>query len=281
MSAKYAVFGHPASHSLSPRIHAAFAAQFDQRLEYDIIDAAPEQLHEALERFAAAGGKGANITVPHKVAAFELCTDVTDRARRSGAANVLTRVGDGWHGDNTDGAGLVRDLTGPRRGLDLRGRHVLLLGAGGAARGVAVALLDAGVRRLTIVNRSSSRADALVDLLKAPDQVGSRYWKDMRDIGDFELIINATTAGREGEMLDLPSSLVNTLTTAVDISYGEVSIGFLSWARAAGCRHAFDGLGMLVEQAALAYEHWHGKRPDTDEVFADLQSHSVEFASGD
>lgn len=280
MPRKFAVFGHPASHSLSPRIHAAFAAQFDQTLQYDIIDAAPGELHEALERFAAAGGVGANITVPHKVAAFELCTEVTDRARRSGAANVLTRVGDGWHGDNTDGTGLVRDLTGRRR-LDLRGRHVLLLGAGGAARGVAVSMLDAGVRRITIVNRTPANADALVDILAAPDHVGSRYWKDMRDIGDFELIINTTSAGRSGEMLDLPSSLVNTLTTAVDISYGEVSIGFLSWARAAGCRHAFDGLGMLVEQAALAYEHWHGKRPDTDEVFADLQSHSVEFASGD
>lgn len=280
MSAKYAVFGHPASHSLSPRIHAAFAAQFDQRLDYAIIDAAPDQLRDALERFAAAGGRGANITVPHKVAAFELCSEVTERARRAGAANVLTRVGDTWHGDNTDGAGLVRDLTGRRR-LDLRGRHVLLLGAGGAARGVAVAMLDAGVRRITIVNRTPANADALVDTLDAPDHVGSRYWKDMRDIGDFELIINTTSAGRGGDVLDLPSSLVNTLTTAVDISYGEVAIGFLSWARAAGCRHAFDGLGMLVEQAALAYQHWHGKRPDTDEVFADLQSHSVEFASGD
>lgn len=280
MPRKFAVIGHPVKHSLSPRIHEAFGRQFDIGVDYTRIEAAPDALERELSVFAAAGGVGVNITVPHKQAAFALCAEHSERARRAGSANVLTRVGEAWHGDNTDGAGLVRELTGRRR-LDLRGRHVLLLGAGGAARGVAVALLDAGVRRITIVNRTPARADELVDQLDAPDHVVSRYWEHMRDLGDFELIVNTTSAGRDGKVLDLPSSLVNTLTTAVDISYGEVAIGFLSWARAAGCRHAFDGIGMLVEQAALAFEHWHGKRPDTDEVYEELRAHSVEFASGD
>ena len=173
-SHRYAVFGHPVAHSLSPRIHAAFAQQAGIAREYTAIDAAPHDFVAALDRFADDSGAGANVTLPLKEAAFAICAQTTDRARRAGAVNTLTHNEGQWHGDNTDGAGLVRDLTG-RHGLDLRARRALLLGAGGAARGVAPALLDAGISELIIVNRTAERADALADALGEPDRAHSRY----------------------------------------------------------------------------------------------------------
>jgi shikimate dehydrogenase len=188
-------------------------------VDYRAIEASPEQFPAALEAFAADGGVGANVTLPHKEAAFALCTTTTSRAQRAGAVNTLLRKGERWHGDNTDGIGLVRDLTG-RHGLDLRGRRVLLLGAGGAARG----------------NESG---------------------------------------------FSLPLSLVNSMTTAVDLNYGEASIPFLAWARAAGCRNSFDGLGMLVEQAAESFQQWHGMRPETDAIYAELRAGDALLVTAD
>ena len=279
--ARYAVFGHPISHSLSPRIHAAFARQLGIALEYTAIDAPPADFAAALEHFAAEGGRGGNVTLPLKEAAFALCARTTDRARRAGAVNTLTRNDGQWHGDNTDGAGLVRDLTG-RHGLDLRARRALLLGAGGAARGVAPALLDAGIGELVIVNRTAERADALADALGEPARAHSRYWKDLRELGDFELIVNATSAGRgEGSAFSAPLSLVNSRTLAVDVNYGEAAIDFLAWARAAGCHDVVDGLGMLVEQAAEAFTQWHGVRPQTDAVYAALRDRDPVLVTAD
>jgi len=279
--ARYAVFGHPISHSLSPRIHAAFARQLGIVLEYTAIDAAPVDFLAALDRFADDGGRGANVTLPLKEAAFALCARSTDRARRAGAVNTLTRNDGQWHGDNTDGAGLVRDLTG-RHGLDLRARRALLVGAGGAARGVAPALLDAGIAELVVVNRTPERADALADALGEPDRAHSRYWEDLRDLGDFELIVNATSAGRgDGSAFSAPLSLVNSRTLAVDVNYGEAAIDFLAWARSAGCHDVVDGLGMLVEQAAEAFEQWHGVRPQTDAVYAALRERDPVLVTAD
>ncbi len=280
--ARYAVFGHPISHSLSPRIHAAFARQCGIALEYTAIDAPPQDFAVALERFAAAGGRGCNVTLPLKEAAFALCAQASERARRAGACNTLTRNDGQWQGDNTDGAGLVRDLTG-RRGLDLRARRALLFGAGGAARGVAPALLDAGIGELVVVNRTPERADALVDALGEPGRAHSRYWHDLRDLGDFELIVNATSAGRgsDGAGFSAPLSLVNSRTLAVDVNYGEAAIAFLAWARSAGCREVVDGLGMLVEQAAEAFAQWHGVRPQTDAVYAELRDHDKVLVTAD
>lgn len=278
---RYAVFGHPVAHSLSPRIHAAFARQAGIALEYTAIDTAPHDFVATLDRFAGEGGKGANVTLPLKEAAFAISATVTERARRAGAVNTLTRNDGQWQGDNTDGAGLVRDLTG-RQGLDLRARRALLLGAGGAARGVAPALLDAGISELIIVNRSPERADTLADALGEPDRAHSRYWNDLRDLGDFSLIVNATSASREdkGEF-SLPFGLATPRTLAVDINYGEAAIPFLAWARAAGCHGAVDGLGMLVEQAAEAFEGWHGVRPDTDAVYAALRDKDKVLVTAD
>jgi shikimate dehydrogenase len=280
MSRHYAVFGHPVAHSLSPRIHAAFGRQTGMAVDYRAIDVAPGGFAEALAEFAAHGGAGANVTLPLKQLAFDLCDDVTERARRAGAINTLVRNGETWHGDNTDGAGLVRDLTG-RQGLDLRARRTLLLGAGGGARGVAPALLDAGIGDLFIVNRTPERADALADALGEPGRVHPRYLSDLAAFGEFDLIVNATSATREGTLPALPRALVGRRCAAVDLSYGEAAIPFLAWARAAGCHDAVDGLGMLVEQAAESFARWHGVRPETDAVYAELRQHDRVLVTAD
>ena len=285
MRQQYAVFGTPIAHSLSPRIHAAFARQVGIDLDYVAIEAAPDDFSRLLKAFYARVGLGANVTLPHKRRAAELAESLGERAARVGVANTLVRTATGWHGDNTDGTGLVRDMT-DRQGLDLRGRRSLLIGAGGGARGIAPALLDAGIGDLFIVNRTPERADALADVLGDPGRVHARYFADIAALGEFDLILNATSATRAGPLADgtlptLPHSIVGRRTAAVDLSYGEAAIPFLAWARAAGCHDAVDGLGMLVEQAAESFALWHGVRPDTDGVFAELSSRTASLVTAD
>ncbi len=269
---RYAVFGHPVAHSLSPRIHRDFARQFGIDLSYEAVEVDAAGFADAARDFFVAGGRGANVTVPHKEAAMALADVHSRAAALAGVANVLTRRADGSvEAHNNDGAGLVRDLT-ERHGQDLRGHDALLLGAGGAAQGVAAALLEAGVQTLTIVNRSPERADALADRLGEPARAHSRYWEDLPGLGSYDLIINATSAGVQGKALDLPFSLIAPRALCYDLSYGAAASGFLAWARAAGARLALDGLGMLVETAADSFEHWHGKRPDTEPVYATLRA---------
>ena len=268
---KFAVFGHPISHSLSPQIHQAFARQFGLELEYRTIDASPAEFEAAVRRFFADGGLGANVTLPHKAAAFALADERSEAASRAGSANVLTpRVGGRLAAHNTDGDGMVRDIT-ERHQVDLRGHTALLLGAGGAAHGVAWSLLDAGVETLTIVNRTPESADALADAIGDPARAHTRYWEDLAELGAFDLIVNATSAGVLGRSLDLPFAIVGNRALCYDLSYGKAATDFLAWARTAGARYAFDGLGMLVETAADAFELWHGKRPDTDPVYRELR----------
>jgi shikimate dehydrogenase len=268
---RYAVFGHPIGHSQSPRIHQLFAAQFGIALSYETIDAAPETFVDAVRRFFAAhGGHGANVTLPHKGAAFALADEHSEAAMRAGTANVLTRLDDGrLAAHNTDGAGLVRDLA-ERQGVDLRGRRLLLLGAGGAARGVAWPLLESGVASLTVVNRTAAGADALVEAIGQRDGVHAQRWQDLAGMGGFDLIINATSAGVLQQSLGLPFSLVGTQSVCCDLAYGAAATPFLAWARAAGACRAVDGLGMLVETAADAFELWHGRRPATEPVYQAL-----------
>ncbi len=268
---RYAVFGHPVAHSLSPRIQRAFAHQFGIDLDYDATDVTPEAFAGAARAFFAAGGAGANVTVPHKRTAFELAAAHTPAAARVGTANVLTPRADGTlEAHNTDGDGLVRDLA-ERHRVDLRGHDTLLLGAGGAAHGVAWALLDAGVERITVVNRTAASAEALCDRLGEPARVRSRYWEDLASIGSYDLIVNATSAGVTGQALELPFSLVGARALCYDLSYGSAAAGFLAWARAAEAKFAFDGLGMLLETAADAFEVWHGRRPDIEAVLRQLR----------
>lgn len=268
---QFAVFGHPIGHSLSPPIHRAFAQQFGIELAYQAIDVAPAGFAAAVRRFFADGGRGANVTLPHKAAAFALADERSAAATRAGSANVLTPLAAGrLAAHNTDGDGLVRDLT-ERHEVDLRGHTALLLGAGGAAHGVAWSLLDAGVATLTIVNRSPQAADALADAIGDPARAHTRYWEDLANIGSYDLIVNATSAGVLGAALQLPFSLIGARALCYDLSYGVAAGGFLAWAKTAGARHAFDGLGMLVETAADAFELWHGQRPDTEPVYQSLR----------
>ena len=276
----YAVFGHPVAHSLSPRIHAAFGRDAGIAIDYQAIDADIGGFRQRLEEFAARGGAGANVTLPLKQEALALCAEVTERAGRAGAVNTLVRRGDGWHGDNTDGEGLVRDLTG-RHGLDLRARRTLLVGAGGAARGVAPALLDAGIGDLYIVNRSSARADALADLLGQPGRVHARHLSDIGELGEFELVVNATSAARGGALPTLPRSLVGRRMAAVDLNYGEAAVPFIAWGRATGALAVVDGLGMLVEQAALSFACWHGVHPETDAIHDALRAEHSHLVTAD
>ncbi|MEO8672255.1 MAG: shikimate dehydrogenase [Tahibacter sp.] len=268
----YAVFGHPVAHSRSPAIHRAFAAQFGRSIDYRAIDAAPVDFATQLSAFRAQGGIGANVTLPLKSLAYAAAARCSDAAVRSGVVNTLVPLGESdWQGHNTDGAGLIADLA-ERHRVDLRERDALLLGAGGAAQAVAYALLDAGVRSLTIVNRDAQRADGLADRIGMPDRVHVRYWSDLRSIGSFDLLMNATSAGVRGDALDLPFSIVASRALCYDLSYGAAATGFLAWARAAGAAQCLDGLGMLVEQAAEAYALWFGERPDTTPVYASLRA---------
>jgi shikimate dehydrogenase len=277
---RYAVFGQPVLHSLSPKIHKAFAQQTGIAMDYTAIECAPGDFDATLSMFARSGGEGGNVTLPHKQRAAELCNLLSNRAKRAGAVNTLIKHGKGWLGDNTDGVGLIRDLT-DRHGLDLRQRRTLMLGAGGAARGVAPSLLDAGIGELFIVNRDPLKADALADLLGEPQRVHTRYMSDLGTIGEFDLIVNATSAARHGALPTLPMSLFAARSAAVDLSYGEAAVPFLAWARALGVRDFVDGLGMLVEQAAESFFLWHGQRPDTDAVFAELNARNAALMTAD
>jgi shikimate dehydrogenase len=281
MAQYFAVFGQPVHHSLSPRIHAVFAKQEKIDLSYRAIEASPDDFFTKLIDFHQQGGQGANVTLPHKQAAFVLSESTTERAQAAGAVNTLIRTATGWRGDNTDGIGLIHDLT-ERHRYDLRGRRTLLLGAGGAAHGVAPSLLQAGIGELFIVNRNADKADQLADQLGEPGRIHSRYWDDIAQLGNFDLIINATSAGRNnGTKMSLPFSLVNSRTMAVDLSYGEAAIDFLAWAKTAKVEAQFDGLGMLVEQAAESFFLWHGVRPETNAIYEMLSSEAAGLHTGD
>ncbi|MGY3266552.1 shikimate dehydrogenase [Lysobacter sp. HA35] len=272
---RFAVFGHPVAHSRSPYIHAAFAAQCGVELDYARIDAAPDDFAAALQRFADDGGRGANVTLPHKVAAFNLCATRSDRAERAGAVNTLVRVDDAdgaacWHGDNTDGIGLVRDLR-DRHGVVLDGANVLLIGAGGAAAGVAPALLDAGIAALVMTNRSAERLAAFGARLDDP-RVQLRSWNEVRDETGVDIVINTTSAARSDASIDwpLPRDFASNWT-AVDLGYGDTARAFLDAATQRSATTRIDGLGMLVEQAAESFRLWHGVMPDTAPVYAALR----------
>ena len=270
MTDRYAVFGHPIAHSKSPEIHTRFARQTGQTLTYEAILAPLGGFMDSLLRFRADGGRGANVTVPFKEQAFSLCTQRTPRAELAGAVNTLVFSDDTILGDNTDGAGLVADLTHNRK-LSLAGKRVLLLGAGGAARGVMGPLLECSPASLVVANRTASRAH---DLAAHFQQHGFHAVQasGLDEVNaPFDIIINATAASLGGELPPVSSRVFQSGSLAYDMMYGKSSTPFLVWAQQHGAQTA-DGLGMLVEQAAEAFSLWRGIRPDTQAVMAALRA---------
>jgi shikimate dehydrogenase len=263
MRDRYAVVGNPVAHSKSPEIHAQFARATGQNLEYGRIEAPLEGFERAVDAFRAQGGKGLNVTLPFKDAAYRYCGRASDRARQAGAVNTLVFAGDAISGDTTDGAGLVRDLA-VNLGVGLGGKAVLLMGAGGAARGVVGSLLEAGAARVVVANRTVARAHALATRFNVE---GCGY--DELEGERFDLVVNATSAGLVDAAPALPRTVLGTRTLAYEMVYGR-DTPFLAQARSAGARVA-DGLGMLVEQAAESFLLWRGVRPDTGPVLERLR----------
>lgn len=269
MPDQYAVIGNPIEHSKSPLIHAAFAAQTGQDMEYTRILGDVEDFEGDVHDFIAGGGLGLNVTVPFKERAFRLATEHSPRAESAGAVNTLSVSADGLFGDNTDGVGLVRDL-GCNQLFGLRGAQVLLLGAGGAARGVLRPLLEEHIGQLVIANRTADKARTLA--ARSAD-LGNVFGCGLDELGGrrFDLIINATAAGLKGEIPEIPAKCLAPGGWTYDLMYANEPTAFVRWGRDQGAGKALDGLGMLVEQAAESFYLWRGVRPDTGVVIETLR----------
>ncbi len=271
---RYAVIGNPIAHSKSPRIHAEFARQTRQELDYGRILAEPECFVERVRAFFTEGGRGLNVTVPFKEAAWRLTDERSPRAEVAGAVNTLMALPDGrLHGDNTDGAGLVRDLAA-NHGFVFTGRRVLLLGAGGAARGVLRPLLETGLGALTIANRTVDKARELAALAAALGPVTGCGLDGLAG-ARFDLIINATSAGLGGEVPSIPDDCLAPGGWTYDMLYGDAPTPFCRWGEEHGAAQAMDGLGMLVEQAAESFRLWRRVNPQTAPVIALLRTGSA------
>ncbi|MBW0148132.1 shikimate dehydrogenase [Marinobacter arenosus] len=269
----YAVVGHPISHSKSPRIHSLFASQTGEALEYTAIQAPLEDFAGSVRGFFARGGMGLNVTVPFKEQAWQLADCRTERAEKAGASNTLYLDAHGkLTADNTDGHGLVQDLT-CNHGVTLANTRILVLGAGGAVRGVIGPLLAQRPAALTIANRTIARAEALVQLF-APDAGTTELSACGFEQVDkpFDLIINGTSASLQGDLPPLSANVIGTDTVVYDMMYSLQTTTFNQWALDQGARHVFDGLGMLVEQAAESFRVWRGVRPDTAPVIEELRN---------
>jgi shikimate dehydrogenase len=280
MTDRYVVIGNPVAHSRSPAIHAAFARQTGQDMSYGRLLCEPDGFEAALRTFASAGGRGCNVTVPFKFDAFRLAPARTARARLAGACNTLRLDAEGWLGDNTDGAGLLRDIE-RNAGVTVAGRRVLLIGAGGAAAGVLGPLLAAGPALLVVANRTVERAAALVDMQRdalaalgtPPPPVRAA---SLADCGDaFDIVVNASASSLQGAAIPIGPGALAPKALAVDLMYGPAARGFVEWTEAHGAIGR-DGLGMLVEQAAEAFELFRGVRPDTAPVLAALRRQMAE-----
>ncbi len=271
---RYVVIGNPIAHSKSPQIHAAFARQTGAALVYERLLAPVDGFEQTVRDFIAAGGRGANVTVPFKLEAFAMATELSERARMAGAVNTLrfdraagtvTIVG-----DNTDGVGLVRDIM-LNAGVQMKGARVLLLGAGGAARGVLLPLLAESPAQLVIANRTLERAEALVAgfASASPTALSASRFETLP--GSFDIVINATSASLSSELPPVPASAFTTGGFAYDMMYGAQPTVFMQMAQQAGAA-VRDGLGMLVEQAAESFFVWRGVRPDTLPVYRELRA---------
>jgi shikimate dehydrogenase len=267
---RYAVMGNPIAHSLSPRIHHLFAQQTDQCIAYEALLVETDGFAQAVAAFQKAGGKGLNVTVPFKQEAYSIANVLSPRAQRAGAVNTLSIGDDGkLSGDNTDGAGLVRDLT-QNRELTLTGKQILLVGAGGAARGVLAPLLAQSPSRLFIGNRTAERAEQLAAAFKDLGDVEGCGFDALSGLS-FDIVINATAAGLQGRVPELPNGVIGSQSCCYDMMYGSEPTAFVRHALQRGAKSSFDGLGMLVEQAAESFLIWRGVLPDTRPVIEALR----------
>lgn len=272
---RYAVVGHPVAHSKSPAIHAAFAAQTAQALHYERLLAPLDGFAQTVTHFFAAGGKGINVTVPFKLEAVALADVLTPRAQSAGAVNTMWRDAAGLHGDNTDGVGLVRDIE-RNAGTVLTGRRILLLGAGGAARGALLPLIERGPACVSIANRTADKAAALIGgFAAAAQRHGCTLWgggyDELGADAAFDIIINATAASLHAELPPVPPTIFAADALAYDMMYAAQPTVFMQFAASHGV-HVRDGLGMLVEQAAEAFLIWRGVLPDSAPVLADIRA---------
>lgn len=274
---KYYVLGNPIAHSKSPLIHARFAELTDQSLQYERLLVPLEAFAATLARLTQDGVKGCNVTVPFKLDAFEAAATLTDRAQLARAANTLKLDGGLIHADNTDGVGLVNDIQN-NAGVALAGRDVLLIGAGGAGAGALGPLLAAGPRRLVLVNRTRAKADALAASHKSHPSMQALLQKtellthDLQGLeGNFDVIVNASASSLAGAGVPVPASVLKPGALACDMMYGPAAAGFMAWAQDHGATPR-DGLGMLVEQAAEAFELWRKVRPPSAQVLQEMRA---------
>ena len=270
----YAVMGNPVSHSKSPEIHHAFAAQTDQILKYQPILIPHGEFNSAIKLFSELGGKGLNITLPYKQEAYDIVTHISKRAKIASAVNTLTFNPDGSiAGDNTDGVGLVRDLQ--RSSILIKGKRLMIIGAGGAVRGVLGPLIEQCPHSIVITNRTLSRAKNLISGITSGLNIVARGLSELDHLDSFDLIINGTSSGLKGELPQLPDSLIGTNTSCYDMVYSNPEPAFITWCKSHGAKIAVDGLGMLVEQAAESFYIWRGVRPETEPVIKMLKNASL------
>lgn len=270
---RYAVTGYPVSHSQSPMIHSHFAQQTGEAVDYQKLPLSPEAFSEGIKAFFEGGGKGLNVTVPHKESAWQLADIHAAAAERAGAVNTLYLNADGaLVGDNTDGVGLVRDIEKNHHG-QLKGASILVLGAGGAVRGVLPRLIAAKPARIVVANRTLARAEALAEIFADLFAIEVTSFEQLGDAFPEapDWIINGTAAGLSGEMPALPDSLIGPQTSCYDMVYAPGGTVFQHWAESLGARQSLDGSGMLVEQAAESFRIWRGVLPDTENVIVALQ----------
>lgn len=263
---RYAVIGFPIGHSQSPLIHRLFARQTGENIAYTRVAAAPEEFESTVQEFTDGGGRGLNVTVPHKGAAFDLADELGPEARRAGAVNTLSFAADGRvRGDNTDGIGFLRDVE-RNHGLDLHGKRMLILGAGGAARGVLAVLSGTGIGQLVVANRTIQKAKDLLAAVDAPPDFSACPLAALTDQEPFDVVINATSLGLNAVDLPFAPGCLSPDTFAYDLVYGTEPTPFVQWATRHGAGTAVQGWGMLVEQAAESFAIWRGVRPDTTAV---------------
>jgi len=266
---RYGVMGYPVSHSRSPVIHRLFALQTNQHIQYELLQVSPDKLETAVRQFQRTGGKGLNVTVPHKSEVAKLCDQLSERASTAGAVNTLSFRESEIHGDNTDGIGLLRDLA-INQGVTLEGANILILGAGGATRGIVGPLLEMQPSSLRIANRTIDKAQALAEHFSHSGPVSACRFNMVPVSEDYDLIINATSAGVRGETPPYPEAALSEHTFCYDLSYGLKPTPFSIWAREHGAARSVMGWGMLVEQAAESFHIWRGVRPDTAPVLKQM-----------